>query len=68
MANEANKDAHYCGRSSGLASTIIFMMSSILISVINLALDHSDSLLRDDVEKFKLASRFVQQLLYIYII
>lgn len=62
MANEANKDAHYCGRSSGLAGTIIFMMSSILIPVINLALDHSDTLLRDDVEKLKLASRFVLQI------
>lgn len=31
-------------------------MSSILIPVINLALDHSDSLSRDDVKKLKLAN------------
>lgn len=61
-ANEANRGAHYCGRSSGLASTVVFVMSSILIPVINLALDHSDGLLRAELEKLKLASRFVLQI------
>lgn len=37
-------------------------MSSILIPLINLALDHSDGLSRADVERFKLASRFVLQI------
>lgn len=47
---------------SGLASTVVFVMSSILIPIINLALDHSDGLLRAEVEKLKLASRFVLQI------
>lgn len=46
----------------GLASTVVFVMSSILILVINLALDHSDGLLRAEVEKLKLASRFALQI------
>lgn len=40
-AHEANKDAHYRGRSSGLTHTEVVMMGSILILVINLASDHS---------------------------
>lgn len=62
MANQANKGAHYCGRSSELACTTVSVMSSILIPLINLVLEHSDGLSGADVERLKLASRFVPQI------
>lgn len=39
MANEADKDTHYCDRSSGWTHTMVVLMGLIVILVINLALD-----------------------------
>ena len=41
MANEANRDAHYRCRSSGLSHTVAVVMSLLSIPVINLASVHS---------------------------